>query len=465
APSQAAQHHAMKATQSRNHQHVIYNGHPADLVGPPISVYHRVFTDFMEAASSDLSVPDKFYNTFSNLAVFTTRYMIEDRRAPDMIDALRSLFGPKFSRSVLFPAGQRIEPDGNMTTELKEFDKDPEVKKSEKNSARVVLIFEVKCGLWEDKSHIGGGGCDPVHQGEKDFQHLSNVPELASLRKVSPMPALLLTTVGSELAVTGLINLNGTIISQRLLDYTPLTGRLPTAVPPDSRFVTWEDYEHYRVARILQALDICFRALDKYYSELSPRPAHPLGAAPHFTMFATKGKTYAISYLERLVDDPNSQHRTIFVGDCTSGDQTIRCVIKFTSSYNATVHRHMEELEGAPPLLYCAQEPSVGNLWVAIMHYVDQPSERVTVSPQAFQRLRDRVASVHKKGYVFGDLRRPNILIDDKDELLVIDYDWSGPAKHKLYPRTLNTKIAWADGVEPGLPIEAAHDLGHLNML
>ncbi|KAJ6576866.1 hypothetical protein DFH09DRAFT_837411, partial [Mycena vulgaris] len=444
APSQAAQHHAMKATQSRNHQHVIYNGHPADLVGPPISVYHRVFTDFMEAASSDLSVPDKFYNTFSNLAVFTTRYMIEDRRAPDMIDALRSLFGPKFSRSVLFPAGQRIEPDGNMTTELKEFDKDLEVKK-------------IKCGLWEDKSHIGGGGCDPVHQ----VKPLS----VGLLEESLPHAGVALTTVGSELAVTGLINLNGTIISQRLLDYTPLTGRLPTAVPPDSRFVTWEDYEHYRVARILQALDICFRTLDKYYSELSPRPAHPLGAAQHFTMFATKGKTYAISYLERLVDDPNSQHRTIFVGDCTSGDQTIRCVIKFTSSYNATVHRHMEELEGAPPLLYCAQEPSVGNLWVAIMHYVDQPSERVTVSPQAFQRLRDRVASVHKKGYVFGDLRRPNILIDDKDELLVIDYDWSGPAKHKLYPRTLNTKIAWADGVEPGLPIEAAHDLGHLNML
>ena len=50
---------------------------------------------------------------------------------------------------------------------------------------------------------------------------LTDSLQLKKLRAVSCMPAFLLTIAGSEIAVTGLIYLDG-VISQRLAGYIPL---------------------------------------------------------------------------------------------------------------------------------------------------------------------------------------------------------------------------------------------------
>lgn len=280
------------------------------------------------------------------------------------------------------------------------------------------------------------------------------------------MPALLLTTVGSNLAVTGLINVNGRVVSQRLLDYTSLAGLVPTAVPEDSPWVASEDCNHERVARIFHALAKASERLRNYYKTLAPRSLPGLGVAPHFTKFTDANNvSYDITYLERLVDTPDSQHRTVYVADCKpiDGGDTIRSVVKFTPSYNEHLHRAMEKIQGAPRLLYCSRSSSVGNLWVVVMHYIDQTGKPSTVSPEVFQRLGTKIQKMHHDQYVFGDLRRPNILIDENGELLVIDYDWSGRVGKKVYPRSINKwGIHWPTGVNPGATILIAHDVKNL---
>lgn len=88
------------------------------------------------------------------------------------------------------------------------------------------------------------------------------------------------------------------------------------------------------------------------------------------------------------------------------------------------------------------------------------------------------------QGYVFGDLRPPNILFDEKDEVVkLIDFDWCGryerrhrddnvesadnaKGQYAHYPLFMS-RIAgmWAEGMEPLRAIQPKHDLEMLEKL
>lgn len=163
APSQAAQLNAMRTTQAASHKLMVLNGHPANLVGPPITVYHPVFAEFMADASSNEPVPDAMYKTTSDFALFSRELHPEDGRAGKMDADLRKLFGQSFGRTTLYPADKKIEPDGEQRAILEQFPDTPET---------IAM-------LWEDKCNMGAGGCDPIYQGEKDYQHLTRVAEVS----------------------------------------------------------------------------------------------------------------------------------------------------------------------------------------------------------------------------------------------------------------------------------------------
>ncbi len=60
---------------------------------------------------------------------------------------------------------------------------------------------------------------------------------------------------------------------------------------------------------------------------------------------------------------------------------------------------------------------------------------------------------LHGEGLVFGDLRRPNIMImpgpNKDDTVRLIDFDWAGKENEARYPIHLNQskEVKWADGV------------------
>ena len=79
---------------------------------------------------------------------------------------------------------------------------------------------------------------------------------------------------------------------------------------------------------------------------------------------------------------------------------------------------------------------------------------------------------LHDADLVFGDIRRPNIMVfksqgkgDEDWRGLPVDFDWAGPVGKAKYPPMLNKEIGWADGVDSATEIKKDHDLEMLNKL
>ncbi|KAI0293186.1 hypothetical protein B0F90DRAFT_1643379, partial [Multifurca ochricompacta] len=66
---------------------------------------------------------------------------------------------------------------------------------------------------------------------------------------------------------------------------------------------------------------------------------------------------------------------------------------------------------------------------------------------------------LHGHGFVFGDFRTPNILINGENVML-IDFDWCGKAGESQYPVTINLdpRIGWPEGVGLDSVMEMEHD-------
>jgi len=154
--------------------------------------------------------------------------------------------------------------------------------------------------------------------------------------------------------------------------------------------------------------------------------------------------------------------RAVFVAQVTVGQESRRCIVKFTDSYGEAAHRLMAEQQIAPALLFCKREAGYSGLFVVVMDFVEDTKQLVTAD--AFSKLEQAFQRLHSAGLVFGDLRVPNLLIEAK-ELKLVDFDWSGRAGERRYPLDLNTKLDWPSGVEPGALITADHDRAQLQEL
>jgi tRNA A-37 threonylcarbamoyl transferase component Bud32 len=107
---------------------------------------------------------------------------------------------------------------------------------------------------------------------------------------------------------------------------------------------------------------------------------------------------------------------------------------------------------------------------MVVMDYVEgkMPKEALVegLSSAHYEQLKRALARLHEAGFVFGDLRVPNILISG-DRVMLIDFDWCGKDGETTYPIDLNTfgDIVWADGVGAGLPMLKKHDEDMLEKL
>lgn len=87
--------------------------------------------------------------------------------------------------------------------------------------------------------------------------------------------------------------------------------------------------------------------------------------------------------------------------------------------------------------------------------------------------VRAALKALHQKGFVFGDLRPPNVVLCDRQAsdgttvlgVLLVDFDWSGPQGQQRYPSSLNDSVEWPQGAEPYGIIAFAHDLAMLERL
>jgi hypothetical protein len=258
---------------------------------------------------------------------------------------------------------------------------------------------------------------------------------------------------GPHISVSGAVFTEG-LISQPLTDYIsiiPRLGRKGRSAIDDTVF---------RVAKLFFALKAGIDAIDEKYTKLmaslprasafadigiagtsmsanirEPVPTRQEFIGPHFCAFRDQaGNDIQLHYHKRYLDP---FRRSVFLARATTleSGQSKLVIVKFAYRYNVSAHKLLaaEKPSLAPELLYNEERDDLGGLCVIVMEYF-AASSRGYLSHCQIEKLRKAVTLLHLKGLVFGDLRSPNILSDDEDNLMLIDFDWCGEEGEATYP-------------------------------
>lgn len=260
---------------------------------------------------------------------------------------------------------------------------------------------------------------------------------LQALKKACFCPSFVIALAGPWVTILGAIFTSRSIF-HRLTDYIWLGG---------GRVI--DDGHVMKVAKIFAALKDGMNCLSTYYKQISE--SVPAELPSKFMLLAqscivSNNKTITWTYLMHLKDgDPTS---VVFLATDSADQQKL--VVKFVERYGESAHRALMALNRAPELLYC------GDVWASnivashgcdprrmvVMKYVYGKTLEASVqkvSEEVRSVVRELVEELHQKGLVHGDIRRPNVLIEDgagseETRVRLLDFDWSGVAGEVRYP-------------------------------
>lgn len=268
---------------------------------------------------------------------------------------------------------------------------------------------------------------------------------------------------------------------------------------------TEEDSRVYHNARVFVALRQCLHELKDFYKGLTDVPLlavnqpHPR-YFPYPDSYPGENGATRFRYLRSLEDDNAC---VTYLAELVAGSKKV--VVKFVARYGKEVHELLAEHNFAPQLLYCGpilENPLSGTLHeparrappvlrlcpdvmhMLVMEHVDGPSDK----PLDRAQIEKILWLLHSRGYVFGDLRKPNILCDRNGSVKLIDFNWCGRydmnvrdaklpqglqeeidkarelskasnVSYVYYPVAMTvSKGMWAEGMEPLAAIRPQHD-------
>ena len=154
-------------------------------------------------------------------------------------------------------------------------------------------------------------------------------------------------------------------------------------------------------------------------------------------------------------------------------------LVKFCETYSEDAHRLLAKKDLAPELYYYAKLR--GGMKMVVMAY-DPDTEDAhrafngqDLPSSVIEDVRKAISTLHEKNIVFGDLRRPNVLVkrvQSEDDgggtwrAKLCDFDWTDKEGLGRYSPRLNTEeIHWAKGVERNGVMEKRHDLVMFELL
>ncbi|KAF8339438.1 hypothetical protein F5887DRAFT_979972 [Amanita rubescens] len=236
------------------------------------------------------------------------------------------------------------------------------------------------------------------------------------------------------------------------------------------------------IAASFDALMIAVNSIEAHYNSIeaeanvnSPperydRDLQKARGYPFLTSYEDNGQEINFMYNERLHDE-----KLIFSAAIVNQPDSEEFVVKFTPWYSEDAHNCLSSHNLAPRLRRCVR---ISADWIAVI--MDKSKYRVLFGLQLSdadkEKVRHKVTSMvrmlHQEGFVHGDIREANILIDYKSltsddvKIHLIDFDWAGPIGEAKYPAEVN-KITMRrpDGVEGGGLITKQHDIEMISFL
>ena len=230
-----------------------------------------------------------------------------------------------------------------------------------------------------------------------------------------------------------------------------------------------------RVAAVLRALKESLNALDNYYDALqyhpltTPRPSEHPRFFPFPSSYNVASETIKFRYLKPL--DSSDPACVTYLAQNIQDEQLI--VVKFAQTYGEQAHRLLAQQQMAPQLYYCGrvgEDAGYDNLKLVVMEYVkgETAADRYHDQPlptNVIEQLSAALDILHSHNLVFGDLRKPNIMIRSDNVTQLVDFDWSGVHDQARYPVHLSRDVKWPEGVDSYRTLSKQHDRDMLTLL
>jgi hypothetical protein len=418
-------------------------------------LFHPVFGHFLDDLSNDLCVPPE-------IAKATVGYMRASSAMYDNEAIRRAALEPHLGRILGNGMGTVVNPDGTWPDGAFSITLTNEICES-----AVTLIKE-------EKNNIGDGGSDPSTQvglsmarfwaqdqvDKSDFYLLLSALtplfyQHSGVRNNTCCPTFLLATAGPWFTILGGIFTDKWIV-QRLTDFI-WVGLDATLKEP-----------HYnRVAHILYSLRRNVEKLRDYYVGLKVIASDAEALHPRFfpsicTYRDEEDRIIDFEYIKPLEFD--STCVTFLARRTSRAPKDI--VVKFVHRYGEEAHRLLAGQSLAPQLFYHGKigvlegDPSYGHLRMVVMEYIDGETldQAKQILSTFVHQIRRALDVLHGQGYVFGDLRGPNILITKNEEVKLIDFDWAGVHMKSHYPLLISPNLKWPTGVEGLSIMKTEHD-------
>ncbi|KAG1810445.1 uncharacterized protein HD556DRAFT_54243 [Suillus plorans] len=412
---------------------------PADTTAPPIQLFNPAFAYFSSKAfDPEYVVPDEVLRDIQNLMpTFAAIHSSGNDRKVNITPLLekviqQTLLHTKSRHGGYIPDAVAVHVHGHIPIHL-------------------VVV--------EEKNEVGDGDSDPSVQASFSFVHLTRDSQSTELRSKCNCPTFLIAHAGPWLAVLGAVFTEKYIV-QRLTDFIWIPARSAL-----------DDDQFLRIGRVLYALRESVAQLRDWYDNVLECGEPPYDASRptvHSRFYPTPD-----TYLRNEISVQFKYERPLeHDASCvtylakTQEDNPINVVVKFVTRYGEDVHMAMAEAGFAPKLLYYGKidvgkgMPSYGGLRMVVMEYVDGTTacSSLRLPPNFHQELEDAIEYCHGKGFVFGDLRKPNIMITKDGKVQLIDFDWAGRKDEVKYPVSISSAIRWPKGAQGLGPILEEHD-------
>ena len=247
--------------------------------------------------------------------------------------------------------------------------------------------------------------------------------------------------------------------------------------------IHWTDESgRQAIAANLDAFLKAIPRLEAHYAQLTSIAPIPFAdpsllnrAYPYKTSYEDEnGQHINFSYRFRIAE------KLVFVAepDKSSDKDLDTLCVKFTRRYSEDAHRFLAQLGYAPRLRAVMRLSGGWNM--VVMNYSDYTQlcdPMLQISDELRHTIMAKVSEVvqklHDAGFVHGDIRPLNILVDcrtltSKDGIKIhfIDFDWAGRQGEAVYPIRVNRVTVWRpEGASDGKPILVEHDMAMVNSL
>ncbi|KAK1224206.1 hypothetical protein PQX77_012906 [Marasmius sp. AFHP31] len=454
----------------------IYDGTYVDggpfTAAQPIEIFYPPFADLKQklhdpAFKPDLAILDQIHSLMNVASLITTEAKFRWQLLPKLQDILEHHIADILSED-------GYHPDGMMFTEI--------------DQCMIPLL------IWQIKKALGEGGCDVTAQVIYSALEKWQDGRLARFRERCPCPTLLLINAGSHSTVLGVIWADRFIV-QRLSDIG---------------FLGYDSFCHddqiHNIACLFTVLRGFLNDLKQYYHGLDLNNIRPLQRhLPHprffpqcLRYFCRERKTLITIEYVRAIDDDECTNLAYVAKDADGRE----VLVKFFDRCGYEAHQLLADADCAPTLYYVGlvdgehdvshSEEARGTMLpfglykgpirMNVMEYLkgkhagDMPRDQWPTDAHA--QLKDAVGLLHAQGYVFGDLRHPNVIFSPRSsadgppspagsshnyKAKLIDLDWSGKEEDVYYPAGLSTIARWTEGVESFKQIKKEHDLAMLD--